>query len=105
MFNGVSSDVPWYEYSLEMMSAHICTRHRRLTVHHRFTVAFWTPLLCVLNSGEIFSARWMRPLLCMSSWNFLKNLMSPFQRMRFSSTSSLGVVDYSHDRMPNKKYL
>ena len=54
VFNGVSSDVTGYEYSLVMILAQIRTGQRCFTVCHWVTVAFLTPLLCVQNFGNTF---------------------------------------------------
>ena len=71
VFTGVSSDVPGYESSLEMILAHIYTRHRRFPVYHWVTVALLTPFFCVLKFGDTLSDRCMWTMLCMSLKNFL----------------------------------
>ena len=71
VLTGVSSDVSGYEYSLVMMSVHICTGQRCLPVCHWVIVEFSAPFLCVPNIGETLSARWIRPLLCVSLHCFM----------------------------------
>ena len=51
MFTAVLSDVPGYESSQEMMSAHIFNRHKRLSERYWVTFAILNLFLCVLKVG------------------------------------------------------
>ena len=57
VFTGVSSDDPGYDSSLVMISDQTFTWHICLPVHHWVTVAFWTPLFCILNFGDTLYAK------------------------------------------------
>ena len=71
MFTGVSRVFPEYESSQIMISAHMRTRQRAVTVRHCVTVAFLTPFFYVLNVGETLSDRWGIPLPWEISLHFL----------------------------------
>ena len=79
VFIGVLSDEPGYKFSLVTMSAQTCTGKRCFPVCHWVTVAFLTPFFCILNVGDIFSARCRRLMMYRSLRRFLYNLMFPFR--------------------------
>ena len=103
VFTGVYYDVPGYDSSLVMISSQTSTGQRCFPVRHWVTVSFLIPIFCVRNVGDTLSARCMQMLLCGNSCRFMYNPIPPFHRMRVFLFYHLGVVEYSHDHMPNKQ--
>ena len=57
MSTGVSRVVPEYESSQMMISAHMRTVQRVVTIRHFINVEFLTPFFCVRNARDTLSAR------------------------------------------------
>ena len=103
MLTGVLSDIPGYESSPKIISAHIFTRHRLFTLRKWVTVVFLAPFAYVLKVGDTFSARCMQPLTCVILRRFMYNLMLSLRIIHVRFASYWGFVEYLHDRITNKK--
>ena len=104
VLTGVLSGVYGYDYNLEMISPNICTRQRCLTICHWFTVSFLVPFFCVWNIGKTLYIMWTRPLQCLISRIFLLKMIYHLCMMHVCFAFPLGVVEYSHGRIPKNKY-
>ena len=87
-----------------MIVYHIHTRQRFLPVIHWVNVVFLSLFYFVCNIGYTLSARCIRSLLCVISLRILWNFILTFHRNCIQFVSPLGVMEYLHDLMLNKKY-